>query len=119
MGSSSSAISRVTADQCSSLITLGTPHVAPETALVDQTRGLIREIDETPSCSAQALADRGIDITCVCSSSLRGTFVSTNVEELVAASSYLPLLGRAGADVKGDGIVPLGIHGPTGPQGHY
>jgi hypothetical protein len=89
------------------LITLGTPHVSPKSALVDQTRGLIREIDEAPACSAQALADQGIDITCVCSSSLKGAFWSTNVEELVAASSYLPLLGRIGGDVQGDGIVPL------------
>lgn len=107
--SSSSAVYRVAGDRCSSLITLGTPHIAPDTALVDQTRGLIREIDETPSCSAQALADRGIAITCVCSSSLRGAFLSTNVEELVAASSYLPLLGRIGSDVQGDGIVPLDL----------
>lgn len=105
--SSSSAVAKIAADRCTSLVTLGTPHVAPETALVDQTRGLIREIDESPSCSAQALSDKGIDITCVCSASLSGAFLSTNVEELVAATSYLPLLGRLGSDVQGDGIVPL------------
>lgn len=98
------------AERCTSLITLGTPHVAPDTALVDQTRGLIREIDETPSCSAQALTDQGIEITCVCSSSLKGNFLSTNIEELVAASSYLPLLGsKFDGNVRGDGIVPLDL----------
>ena len=105
--SSSSAVAKVVTTRCTSLITLGTPHVAPESALVDQTRGLIREIDESSACSAQALTDQGIDITCVCSTSLKGAFLSTDIEELVAASSYLPLLGRLGADVRGDGIVPL------------
>jgi hypothetical protein len=89
------------------LITLGTPHLCPESALVDQTRGLLREIAESPSCSSQALADLGIDITCVCSSGLSGSFLTTDLEQLVAASSYLPLLGRIGGDVSGDGIVPL------------
>ena len=55
-------------------------------------------------CSPQSLVDRGIDVTCVGSSSLDGKIFSTNVEELVAASSYLPLLGRLGS--KGDGIIP-------------
>jgi hypothetical protein len=97
------------AERCSSLITLGTPHISPESALVDQTRGLLREIAEAPSCSSQALMDRGIDITCVCSSSLSGDFFTTDLEQLVAASSYLPLLGRIGGDVLGDGIVPLDL----------
>ena len=97
------------AERVSSLITLGTPHISPESALVDQTRGLLREIAEAPACSPEALAERGIDITCVCSSSLSGNFLTTDVEQLVAASSYLPLLGKIGGDVSGDGIVPLDL----------
>jgi hypothetical protein len=106
---SSTAVSRLAAERCTSLITLGTPHSSPEDALVDQTRGLLREIAESSTCRSQALADRGIDITCVCSSSVGGSFFTTNVEELVAASSYLPLLGRIDPSVKGDGIVPLDL----------
>jgi hypothetical protein len=106
---SSTAVSRLAAERCTSLITLGTPHFSPETALVDQTRGLLREIAESDSCHPQALTDRGIDITCVCSNSLTGNFLTTNVEELVAASSYWPLLGRLDSTVQGDGIVPLDL----------
>jgi hypothetical protein len=97
------------ADRCTSLITLGTPHISPDDALVDQTRGLLREIAESSACRSQALAERGIDITCVCSSSVGGSFFTTNVEEIVAASSYLPLLGRIDSSVRGDGIVPLDL----------
>jgi hypothetical protein len=106
---SSTAVSRLAAERCTSLITLGTPHISPEDALVDQTRGLLREIAESSACRSQALADRGIDITCICSSSLGGSFFTTNVEELVAASAYLPLLGRIDSSVRGDGIVPLDL----------
>jgi hypothetical protein len=109
LAQSSTAVHRLAVEKCSSLITLGTPHVSPEDALVDQTRGLLRAISESPSCQPQALADRGIDITCVCSSGLGANFVTTNVEELVAASSYLPLLGRIHKDIRGDGIVPLDL----------
>jgi hypothetical protein len=109
LSGSSSAVSRLAADRCTSLITLGTPHISPDDALVDQTRGLLREIAESSACRSQALADRGIDVTCVCSSSLGGNFFTTNVEELVAASSYLPLLGRIDSSIRGDGIVPLDL----------
>mmetsp|Transcript_6550 Transcript_6550/g.13508 ORF Transcript_6550/g.13508 Transcript_6550/m.13508 type:complete len:383 (-) Transcript_6550:1550-2698(-) len=109
---SSTAVSKAALEKnlISSMITLGTPHESPDTALVDQTRGLLREIAETPSCSSSSLVnERGIDITCVCSSSLPGNFLTTNVEEFVAACSYLPLLGKTDASVKGDGIVPLDL----------
>jgi len=106
---SSTAVFRLTQQQCTSLITIGTPHSSPADALVDQTRGLLREVAETPSCSPQALVDLGIDVTCVGSSGVAGSFFSTNVEELVAASSYLPLMGKLSADMKGDGIVPLDL----------
>ena len=107
---SSSATFRLAKERCSSFITLGTPHISPEDALVDQTRGLLREIAESESCEAQRLSDDlGINITCVASSGLRANFFTTNVEEFVAASSYLPLLGRIGQDVRGDGIVPLDL----------
>lgn len=106
LSGSSSAVYRLTQRQCSSFVTLGTPHSSPDTALVDQTRGLLNEVEQSLECSPESLVERGIDITCVGSSGLDGKFLSTNVEELVAASSYLPLLGRLG---KGDGIVPFDL----------
>ena len=109
MAGSSTAIGRLAQERMSSFVTLGTPHVSPEEALVDQTRGLLKAVETTPSCSAHALAERGIEITCVGSSGLGANFISTDLEELVAASSYLPLLGRIGKDVTGDGIVPLDL----------
>lgn len=104
--------------KCSSLITLGTPHSSPDSALVDQTRGLLREIAEAESCSPRTLMeDFGIDITCVGSSSVSGDLFSGRgsssssssslAENVVALSSYFPLLGRVGPNVVGDGIVPL------------
>ena len=104
--SSSTSVHKLTLSQCTSLVTLGTPHSSPESALVDQTRGLLKEVEASTSCSSKTLTDGGIEITCVGSASIGGNLLSTNIEELVAASSYLPLLGRLGADVKGDGIIP-------------
>ena len=49
----------------------------------------------------------GIEVTCVGSSGVGASFFSLNPEELVAASSYLPLMGRISDEIKGDGIVPL------------
>merc|ERR1712127_631398 len=63
--SSSTAVNRLAQKQVTSLITLGTPHISPSSALVDQTRGLLRAIAESPSCSSESLSSRGIDITCV------------------------------------------------------
>lgn len=106
LSESSTSVYRHGNDRIKSLITIGTPHISPESALVDQTRGLLREIASSKDCSSQSLSERGIAITCVGSSSLSGKLITTNVEELIAATSYLPLVGRLGADVKGDGIVP-------------
>jgi hypothetical protein len=103
----SSAVTNLTRERCSSFITIGTPHTSPETAFVDQTRGLLAAIARAEGCSSQALADRGIDVTCVGSSGLNGKFMTTNIEEIVAATSYLPLLGRLGS--RGDGIVPTDL----------
>lgn len=99
---------RHASDRIKSLVTLGTPHTSPETALVDQTRGLLREIAASPDCSSQTLADRGIKVTCVGSAGLSGKILTTELEEIVAATSYLPLVGKLG-DVKGDGIVPTDL----------
>ncbi|KAL3759086.1 hypothetical protein ACHAWU_008695 [Discostella pseudostelligera] len=106
---SSTAIYRLAKDRISSLITLGTPHTSPSSALVDQTRGLLREIESSPSCSSQSLHERGIKVTCVGSSGLTGKILTTEIEEIIAATSYLPLVGKLGPDVKGDGIVPLNL----------
>eukprot|EP00986_Skeletonema_menzelii_P000287 scaffold82_cov135-Skeletonema_menzelii.AAC.7 len=106
LSGSSTSVYRLGREQIKSLVTIGTPHISPESALVDQTRGLLREIATSEECSSQALSERGVRITCVGSSSLSGNLITTNVEELIAATSYLPLVGRLGADIKGDGIVP-------------
>lgn len=89
------------------MVTIGTPHISPEDALVDQTRGLLREIEANPSCSPEEFQKMGIDVTCVGSSGVGGNFFSLNPEELVAASSYLPLTGKLNGP--GDGIVPLDL----------
>lgn len=108
----SSEVHRLALKRCSSFITLGTPHIAPEDAWIDQTRGLIRAIDESPSCSPQALVDKGIDITCVCSEAIMSDVTSMDAwkqagaEGILAAHSYLPMTGMS-PKVKGDGIVPL------------
>ena len=110
---SSSAIYAYAKQHISSFITLGTPHISPSTALVDQTRGLLAAIEDATTCTPQSLIDTScnyrsvpLEITCVGSSAISGKFVTTNIEELVAASSYLPLTGK-GNGVIGDGIVPL------------
>merc|ERR1712071_84592 len=107
LSTSSTAVNRLAQKQVTSLITLGTPHISPSSALVDQTRGLLRAIAESPSCSSESLSSRGIDITCVGSSSVKAKLISTNIEELVAFSSYFPLTGNF--DGNGDGIVPLDL----------
>ena len=38
-----------------------------------------------------------------------GSFVTKKPEEVVAAASYLPLMGRRTGDMKGNGIVPLDL----------
>lgn len=106
---SSTATHRLALQRVSSLVTLGTPHLSSATALVDQTRGLLAAIEASPSCQPQALMDVGdMEITCVCASGVRGNFWTTNVEEIVAASSYWPLTGKVN-NVYGDGIVPLDL----------
>jgi hypothetical protein len=112
---SSSALYEYAKQRISSFITLGTPHLSPSTALLDQTRGLIAAIEASSSCSPQALIEQcsstrsvPMEITCVCSSAVQGNILTTNVEELVAASSYLPLTGKA-IGVVGDGIVPYDL----------
>ena len=109
LSGSSTAVYRLAKDKVTSLVTLGTPHTSPESALVDQTRGLLREVESCPDCSSQSFADRGVQITCVGSSSLGGNLITTDLEEIIAATSYLPLVGRLGDDVRGDGIVPLDL----------
>jgi hypothetical protein len=100
---SSTAVHRLAKQRITSLITLGTPHTSPATALVYQTRGLLRQIEQSPSCSSQSLTDNGVRITCVGSSGLVGNLFTTELESLVAASSYLPLTGEY--NTRGDGIV--------------
>ena len=107
LGRSSTAVYRMGRERIKSLITLGTPHISPEGALVDQTRGLLRRIAECPNCSSRSLVERGVRIVCVGSSTLEGKIFTADVERIVAAASYLPLTGRY--DAVGDGIVPASL----------
>jgi len=107
---SSTSIYKLTQQQCTSFITLGAPHLSPSTALVDQTRGLLKEVENTVSCSPQSLVDRGIDVTCVGSSAVKGSIFSSNVENIIALTSYVPLLGiERGLKALGDGIIPTDL----------
>lgn len=133
---SSSAVHRLAMERCSSFITLGTPHGSTEmSSWVDQTRGLLRAIEESPSCQPQRIREKyGIDITCVASSGIRGGWINTsnnnnnnneqqlfNMERWLATLSYFSFgmddkkatttteeEDEGGeASWKGDGIVPL------------
>lgn len=117
LSGSSTAVHRLGMERITSLVTLGTPHVSPESAPVDQTRGLLREIASSPSCSSPSLAERGVRVTCVGGSGLAGRVLTSDVEELIAATSYLPLVGRIGDDVRGDGIVPTELAFMEEPAG--
>lgn len=101
----------------SSLITLGTPHTSSPNAIVDQTRGLLREIEMSHTCSAKSLVtELGISILCVGSSSIycfgssssssSGGSRTSFIENIIATASYLPLLGNVNSTTCGDGIVP-------------
>jgi hypothetical protein len=92
----------------SSLVTLGTPHETSTNAWVDQTRGLIRAIETTPTCCPEYLThERKMEITCICSGGLVGQAFTTNIESFIAATSYFPQVGKVDASLAGDGIVPL------------
>ena len=104
LSQSSKAVHRLIMKNCRSFITLGTPHSSPASALVDQTRGLLKRVEETEACSAKSLLGSGIPVTCVGSRAVEGKFSFSNVEELVALTSYVPLSGKFGAN--GDGIIP-------------
>jgi len=98
-----------TMEQCKSFITLGTPHMAPETALLDQTRGLLKAIGERRACSTEGLKEKGISVTCVGSNAVSSRMVTSNLEEILAAMSYLHMVDtftRAKRIIIGDGIVP-------------
>ncbi len=111
LGRSSTSVYRMTMDRCKSLVTLGSPHKAPPTALVDQTRGLLRAVEESEECSAEGLKQKGISVTCVGSTAIKGNIFTTDLEEIVATTSYLPLVEDwknilSSTGVSGDGIIP-------------
>jgi len=109
LSQSSTSVYRETIKRCTSLITLGSPHRAPGTALVDQTRGLLRAVEERRECSVEGLKENGISVTCVLSTAVKGNLFTNNLEEIVATTSYLPLIDdwtKITSGVKGDGIIP-------------
>ena len=110
LAQSSTAVHRCAVERCSSLVTLGSPHFSPSSALVDQTRGLLREVEGTFECSSEGLDKNGISVTCVGSCAVKSNILSTDLEEIVATTSYLPLIEKWSAvvagPVEGDGIIP-------------
>ncbi len=110
LGQSSTAVYKTTLDRCSSFITLGTPHSSPATALVDQTRGLLKEVESTYQCSSEFLTKNNISVTCVGSNGVKSNLFTTDLEEIVATTSYLPLIEKwnsvISGPVEGDGIIP-------------
>ena len=60
-----------------SLTTLGSPMKTSPSALVDQTRGLLKFIEEEDSCSPAAM---GIPISNIASSGIKGKIFSTDLE---------------------------------------
>lgn len=110
LGLSSTAVYKTTLARCTSFITLGTPHSSPATALVDQTRGLLKEVESTYECSSEFLTKNNISVTCVGSRGVKSNLFTTDLEEIVATTSYLPLIKKwnsvISGPVEGDGIVP-------------
>ena len=109
LSQSSTAVYRSSIEQCKSLITLGSPHFAPKTSLVDQTRGLLRAVEERRECSVEGLKENGISVTCVGSTAVKANVLTTDVEEIVALTSYLPLVSdwtSITKGIRGDGIIP-------------
>jgi pimeloyl-ACP methyl ester carboxylesterase len=109
LSQSSTAIGRAVQQQqrVSSLVTLGTPNTMVDTSLVDQTRGLLSAIAATPSAHPRSFQQRGISVACVASAAIQGQLFTSNVQQLVAATSYGPLSGNWAA--VGDGIVPIDL----------
>jgi len=103
---SSTAVHRIALSRVSSLLTLGTPHSCPPDALVDQTRGLLAEVARTPTCSSQHFKNVNIEVTTVCSKSIKAQLNPLRPEQILGALSYWPQLNSLD-NVYGDGIVPL------------
>lgn len=88
----------------STLVTLGTPHAPPPAgffSIIDQTRGLLRNVE---SRFPGAYHD-DIRYLTVGSRKVRSKLFGGGLDGLVALASYLPLAGVA--DTQGDGIVPI------------
>lgn len=71
-----------------SLTTLGSPMKTSPNALVDQTRGLLKNIENSPTCSKESMK---IPVNNIASNGVQGKLLTTNVEELIAASGYWSL----------------------------
>lgn len=110
LSQSSTAVYSTAIEKCTSLVTLGSPHFSPDSALVDQTRGLLREVESTFECSSEGLQQNGISVTCVGSKAVKSNLLTSDIEEIVATTSYVPLIEKWSSIMKGpvsgDGIIP-------------
>jgi len=84
------------------VVTLGTPNLAPPAGVFDQTRGILAYLETQYSWKHRQHS--GVRYTCVGSKAVRGRLWSSNLEEMIAYASYWPVCGRG--RVAGDGIVP-------------
>jgi hypothetical protein len=87
-----------------SLVTLGTPHTPPPEGFlrtIDQTRGLLRYVEE----HYPGAYHKELRYLTVGSRAVRGA-LKPELGALLATASYLPLCGDAFAE--GDGITPIG-----------
>lgn len=88
--------------QVSTLLTLGTPNRGPPAGTVDQTRGLLRYVEER--CDVSQLVS---DLICVAGTGTVGKRFGKggSVSELIAYYSYAAVCGKG--DVDGDGVTPV------------
>lgn len=88
--------------QVSTLLTLGTPNRGPPEGTIDQTRGLLRYVEER--CDVSQLVS---DLVCVAGTGTvgKGFGKGGSVSELIAYYSYAAVCGKG--DVDGDGVTPV------------
>lgn len=84
-----------------SLVTLGTPHVAPPVGRLDQTRGLLTYVDS--NCN---VVNRVDDFVCVAGHGTMGRPLGKgSLGQYIAFLSYAAVCGEGAVD--GDGVTPV------------
>lgn len=85
----------------SALVTLGTPHLPPPEGSVDQTRGILRFVQE--QCDVSHLVHHSV---CLAGTGVHGrSFGDGSFAQVFAGLSYAAVCGEA--NVVGDGVTPV------------